>query len=139
MRSDARSTTHPIQQAVLPEGQAMQAFDEITYQKGQAVDGELESCLGARKFSGGFRSYFKKHAYGNTTTADLWKSLQDASGLEVGKMAAGWTEQPGFPLVRVTEENLAQGRFAIHQTNPAPLTWEIPISWRRGAQGEDDM
>jgi aminopeptidase N len=138
MRLDARSTTHPIQQPVVSEAQAMQAFDEITYQKGQAFLRMLETWLGDTKFRDGLRAYFKKHAYSNTTTADLWSALQDSSGLEVRKMAAGWTEQPGFPIVRVSEAGLAQNRFTIHQTNPPPLSWEVPISWRRSAQGEDD-
>jgi aminopeptidase N len=103
MRLDARSTTHPIQQEVKTEGQALQAFDEITYQKGQAFLRMMESWLGEEKFRAGLRSYFAKHAYANTTTRDLWKALAQESGLDVETVARGWTEQPGFPLVTVSE------------------------------------
>lgn len=136
MRLDARSTTHPIQQEVVNESQAMQAFDEITYQKGQAFLRMLESWLGEEKFRAGLRGYFKKHAYGNTKTSDLWKALAEASGQDVETVARGWTEQPGFPLITVkidgTKEaggmwSLDQTRFAIHQKEPARLRWQVPV------------
>ena len=45
MESDARSTTHPIQQPVKNEAEAGSAFDEITYKKGPVFHPH------ARKFS----------------------------------------------------------------------------------------
>ena len=137
MRLDSRSTTHPIQQPVLSEADAMQAFDEITYQKGQAFLRMLESWLGEDAFRDGLRAYFKKHAYGNTTTEDLWTALENASGKQVRSMAAGWTEQPGFPLVGWDGKQVAQSRFTINQENPAPLTWMIPLvaqAWPNGTK-----
>jgi aminopeptidase N len=140
MRLDARSTTHPIQQEVVNESQAMQAFDEITYQKGQSFLRMLESWLGEEKFRAGLRAYFKKHAYGNTTTSDLWKALAQESGQDVETVARGWTEQPGFPLVTVKIEKgltefdgrwrLQQERFTIHQDKPVALKWQVPVVLR---------
>ena len=135
MRLDARATTHPIQQPVASESQATDAFDEITYQKGEAVLRMLESWLGEEPFRDGIRAYMKAHAYGSTTTADLWQALEKVSGKPVRTFAAGWTEQPGFPVVRVSElpkggniaAQLEQERFTIHQKNPAPLSWQIPV------------
>jgi aminopeptidase N len=142
MRLDARATTHPIQQEVVNESQAMQAFDEITYQKGQAFLRMLESWLGEEKFRTGLRAYFKKHAYGNTKTSDLWKALAEASGQDVEAVARGWTEQPGFPLVTISltpsgAALVAQERFAIHQEKPVPLKWQIPVAVRGFNPGED--
>ena len=132
---DARATTHPIQQRVESESQAMDAFDEITYQKGQSLLRMVESWLGEEKFRAGIRGYMQRHAYGSTTTADLWRALEEASGKRVQALAAGWTEQPGFPLVKVEPDaagvRLTQERFTIHQKTPAPLTWQIPVSVRR--------
>jgi aminopeptidase N len=135
MRLDARATTHPIQQPVASESQATDAFDEITYQKGEAVLRMLESWLGEVPFRDGIRAYMQAHAYGSTTTADLWQAMEKASGKPVRAFAAGWTEQPGFPVVRVSEVAagantalcLEQERFTIHQENPAPLKWQIPV------------
>ncbi len=135
MRLDARATTHPIQQPVLRDTQAIDGFDEITYNKGQAVLRMLESWLGADVFRGGIRKYMQDNAYGNATTADLWRALEEVSRQPVREFAAGWTEQPGFPVVTLSSlgkntsaaVQLEQERFTIHQKNPAPLRWQIPV------------
>jgi aminopeptidase N len=131
MRLDARATTHPIEQPSISESEVNDAFDEITYQKGQSILRMIESWLGVEKFRAGMRLYFSRHANGSTTTADLWQALEDSSGEKVRTMAAGWTEQPGFPLVQVRstgdgEIELRQERFTVHQKDPAALTWQIP-------------
>ena len=134
MTSDARSTTHPIQQPVVSEMDAERAFDEITYNKGQAFIRMLENYLGPDKFRDGLRHYMKAHAYGNTTTADLWAALKESSGQPVADIAAQWTEQPGFPLVSVSHDpadpgkvKLSQRRFTVHDPHAAPLRWKIPV------------
>ena len=93
MEGDARSTTHPIQQRVATEAEANSAFDDITYKKGQSFLRMLESFLGENIFREGIRQYIAAHKYSNTTTADLWNALSEASNKSVGEIAAGWTEQ----------------------------------------------
>jgi aminopeptidase N len=134
MEGDARPTTHPIQQPVATEAEANSAFDDITYKKGQSFLRMLESFLGEDVFREAIRRYIAAHMYSNTTTADLWNALSQASGKSVGEIAAGWTEQPGFPLVKVKREqggdvSLAQERFTINFTNAPPLEWKIPLTY----------
>src|ERR1051325_7057097 len=133
MEYDARSTTHPIQQPIANESEANDAFDDITYQKGQAFLFMLESFLGEDVFRGGIRRYIAAHKYSNSTTADLWKALTEASGKPVGEIAAGWTEQPGFPVVTVKrdadEVSLTQERFTINFPKAPPLQWKIPLTY----------
>jgi aminopeptidase N len=134
MEGDARSTTHPIQQPVATEAEASSAFDDITYKKGQSFLRMLESFLGGDVFREGIRRYVAAHMYSNTTTTDLWNALSEASGKPVGEIAAGWTEQPGFPVVKVKREqggnvSLAQERFIVNFTNAPPLEWKIPITY----------
>jgi aminopeptidase N len=133
MEGDARSTTHPIQQPVANEADANSAFDDITYQKGQSFLRMLESFLDQDAFREGIRAYVAAHKYSNTTTADLWASLGEASGRPVREIAAGWTEQPGFPLVKVRRDagekvSLSQERFVVNYRNPLPLQWQIPLT-----------
>jgi aminopeptidase N len=143
MDSDARSTTHPIQQPVRDPAEAASAFDEITYQKGGAVIRMFETYLGEEKFRAGIRSYMAAHQYGSTTTADLWDALQQASGVDVSALAAGWTEQPGFPVVRVdatcsagkSSMKLSQERFTIDDPNADPLLWQIPLTYTTAVEG----
>ncbi|HEX4504095.1 MAG TPA: M1 family metallopeptidase, partial [Alphaproteobacteria bacterium] len=87
-------------------------------------------------FRDGMRHYMAAHAYSNSTTADLWAALEAASGKPVKQIAAGFTEQPGIPLVDVkvacqggqTVATLTQGRFTINDPKAAKLTWQVPVS-----------
>ena len=133
MEGDARSTTHAIQQPIANEAEANSAFDDITYRKGQAFLLMLESFLGENAFRDGIRRYMAAHKYSNSTTADLWNALSDASGKPVGEIAAAWTEQPGFPVVKVKRDggkvSLTQERFTIHFPNAPALQWKIPLTY----------
>ena len=134
MEGDARSTTHAIQQPVATEAEANSAFDDITYQKGRSFLRMLESFLGEETFRDGIRRYIAAHKLSNTTTADLWSALSDASGKPVNEIAAGWTEQPGFPIVKVRrgedgKVDLFQERFTVNYKHPLPLEWKIPLTY----------
>jgi aminopeptidase N len=143
MDQDARRTTHPIQQPIADESDAMAAFDDITYTKGQAVIRMLENYVGEDAFRAGIRAYMAGHAYSSATTADLWEALQAASGKPVAAIAAGFTEQGGIPLVvaqasctdgaqRIT---LRQERFTVRDPAAKPQRWLVPVA-RGGADGK---
>src|SRR5256885_12336630 len=134
MEGDARSTTQPIQQPIATEAEANSAFDDITYRKGMSFVRMLESFLGEDVFRDGIRKYIAAHKLSNSTTADLWNALSEASGKPVVEIAAAWTQQPGFPIVKVTRDasgkiTLAQERFTVHFTKPPPLEWKIPLTY----------
>src|SRR5438477_4529417 len=134
MEGDARSTTHPIQQPVATEAEANSAFDDITYKKGQSFLRMLESFLSEEPFRDGIRRYMQAHKYSNSTTADLWNALTEASGRPIVEIAAGWTEQPGFPVVNVSREadgkvQLTQERFTVNFKNAPSLLWKIPLTY----------
>jgi aminopeptidase N len=135
MNLDARKTTHPIQTPVETEAQAAGAFDDITYEKGQAFLRMLEAYLGEDAFRKGIRAYMAKHQYANTTSADLWAALERASGKPVGKLASDWTTQPGFPLIQVEQAcedgkrkvTLSQQQFRLDEPAPEPRLWSVPL------------
>jgi aminopeptidase N len=143
MGADSHPASHAILQHVTNELEATSAFDpRITYSKGQAVLRMLEANLGAEKFRDGIRRYMAKHAYSNTSSADLWASLSAASGRDVGAIAAAWTSQPGFPLVSVNAScdaagkrtvTLSQRRFLLDGKDSLALHWNIPLQVRVGA------
>lgn len=142
MRSDARLSTHPIQQPVADELQAANAFDEITYEKGQSVLRMLESYLGPEAFRDGIRRYVRARALSNATAADLWSALAAASGQDVGQLARDWTEQPGFPLVSVAAScargartlTLTERRFLLQAADQDGGRWSIPLRIRAGGE-----
>jgi len=143
MSADARVASHPIQQHVTDELQATNAFDpQITYSKGQAILRMFEAFLGADTFRSGIRDYIKAFAYSNATTSDLWKALNTSSGQDVRAIAAGWTEQAGFPLVNITAGcdaagartiTMSQKRFLLRGADTQHSTWKIPLQIRSGS------
>jgi aminopeptidase N len=145
MRADALASSIAIQQHVSDELQASAAFDpDITYSKGQAVLRMLEAYIGPDMFRDGIRRYMKAHAYSNATSADLWAALSETAGHDVAAVAAGWTEQPGFPLVSVHADcdadgsrtlHLSQQRFLVSGTDTAHARWSIPLQIRVGTKG----
>ena len=143
MRADARVSSHAIQQHVTDELQVDNSFDpEITYNKGQAVLRMFEAYMGPDTFRDGIRGYIKAHAFSNATTVDLWNALSAASHRDIGEIAADWTEQGGFPLVRVTAScdpagsrtvSLSQKRFLLRGADSHDTKWRIPLQVRSGA------
>jgi aminopeptidase N len=138
MAFDARKMTHPIQQPVADEDQAKSAFDVITYQKACFVLRMLESFLGEQPFRDGIRTYLAAHQYSNTTTEDFWESLELATGKPIKKIASGWMEQPGFPLIEVTTQcvggnrviSLEQVRFVLAEQDDRATQWTVPVGVR---------
>jgi aminopeptidase N len=137
MSADARRTTHPIQQPIADETEAMAVFDGITYIKGQAFIRMLEDYLGEEAFRAGIRRYMQAHAFSNATTADLWRALEAASGQPVAAIAAAFTEQAGVPLIvaAVTCDDgqrhiaVRQERFTIHDPGAPPERWQVPLAY----------
>ncbi|MBV9646907.1 MAG: M1 family metallopeptidase [Candidatus Eremiobacteraeota bacterium] len=136
MSTDGQSTTHPVQTPIEDETQAEAAFDEITYQKGGAFIRMLEQYLGEATFRDGIRQYVHDNAYSNTTSANLYSALGNASHQDVAAFARAWTTEPGFPLVEVDEScsgghvNLAlsQHRFFYEPDQSSQQLWQIPLS-----------
>jgi aminopeptidase N len=136
MERDALATTHPIVQHVETVDQMDQAFDEITYEKGAAVVRMLEGFVGSDAWRDGVRRYLKAHAYGNTSSADFWRALEDASDQPVAAVARDFTMQPGVPLIRVEEAACASGatklklrqdEYSKDGAGKRPLAWRVPV------------
>ncbi|KAK5134292.1 hypothetical protein LTR08_006721 [Meristemomyces frigidus] len=114
---DGLRSSHPIEVPVKRADEINQIFDAISYSKGSCVIRMVSKYLGEDVFMEGIRRYLKKHAYGNTTTGDLWAALSDASGKDVERVADIWTKNVGFPVVTVSEEpkdkaiHVKQNRF----------------------------
>jgi aminopeptidase N len=132
MRLDALAGTHPIVMDIPDVFAAAQAFDSITYNKGQAVVRMLEAYVGEAAFRNGVRGYVKTHAYGNTVSGDLWAALDSASPRKIGDMARDFTLQAGVPLIRASPVNdgiiLTQERFGADPGQREPLAWRTPVA-----------
>ncbi|MBB4726946.1 M1 family metallopeptidase [Xanthomonas arboricola] len=141
MRRDAYATTHPVVQHVATVEQASQAFDAITYQKGEAVIAMLEDYVGSDHWRTGVRSYIKQHQYGNAVTDQLWQQIDAvAPGKQFTQVAHDFTLQPGVPLIKATSRcvggqtavTLEQGEFTLDRPDKQPLHWHVPVVLRSG-------
>jgi aminopeptidase N len=137
MQRDAIVTTHPIVQKIETVEQAAQAFDAISYSKGEAVIRMLEGYVGDDAWREGVRSYMKAHAYGNTASDDLWRAVEAAAKQPITAIAHDFTLQPGVPMIRVdsatcqdgkTTLQLTQGEFSRDMPNKKPLAWRVPVT-----------
>jgi aminopeptidase N len=138
MGQDSLVTTHPIVQTVRTVEQANQAFDGITYSKGQSVITMLEGYAGSDVWQKGIQTYVKAHAYRNTRTDDLWKAVEAAGATGLTQMAHDFTLQPGVPLIRVgaatcqggvTHATLTQDEYSADRKPGSfqPLSWHVPV------------
>ncbi|CAN5469250.1 M1 family metallopeptidase [soil metagenome] len=136
MSLDAFVTTHPVVQKIKTVEEVNQAFDAITYQKGEAVITMLEAFAGDEVWRTGIRAYMKAHAYGNTQTDDLWNAVETAGAKGLTSIAHDFTSQPGIPLVKVdsvtckggaTTLSLSQGQFSRDNKTGKPLSWHVPV------------
>lgn len=145
MRRDSYLTTHPVIQHVATVEQASQAFDQITYDKGEAVIAMLEDYVGADNWRAGVRSYVKQHQYGNAVTDALWQQVDAAApGKQFTQVAHDFTLQPGVPLIKasasctagITTVTLEQGEYTLDRPAKQALRWHVPVAVR-GAAGKD--
>ena len=139
MGLDAVATTHPVIQEIRTVEQISQAFDAITYSKGEAVITMLEGFAGEDTWRTGIRAYMQKHQFGNTVTDDLWQAVEDAGAEGLVEVAHDFTKKPGVPLITVEsavcqngnlQVTFRQGEFSLdrkEQTDANPQTWAVPV------------
>ena len=94
---DQLPTTHPIVADIPDLEAAKQNFDGITYAKGASVLKQLVAYVGFDAFIAGSRQYFRDHAYGNTTLADLLSALSAASGRDLAAGPGSGCRRPASP------------------------------------------
>lgn len=112
----------------------------------------IRAVLGTKSFQTGLSRYMEKYAYGNTETIDLWGAWEDVSGMPVKELMATWTEQMGFPLVKVVDEDWQSDKVVLHleqswflsdgselDAEGAAKVWTIPIMTCNESGTQSDM
>jgi aminopeptidase N len=136
MSLDSVATSHPIVQKIESVEQISQAFDPITYRKGESVLRMLEDYVGEDVWRQGVRDYIATYRLKNTVTDNLWERVEKAAGKPVTAIAHDFTLQPGVPLIRVeaaecrdgnTNVTLRQEQFSRDDVNKKPLKWRVPV------------
>jgi len=138
MGQDSLVTTHPIVQKIRTVEQANQAFDAITYSKGESVLNMLEGYASPATWQRGIQAYIRAHAYQNTRTDDLWRAVEAAGAKGLTQIAHDFTLQPGVPLIRVgavtcsggqSHATLTQDEFSDDRKPGSftSLSWHVPL------------
>ncbi|XP_072314030.1 glutamyl aminopeptidase [Eucyclogobius newberryi] len=140
MEDDALLSSHPIIVDVSTPAEITSVFDAISYSKGASVLRMLEDWMGKDMFRDGCRQYLKDYYFTNAKTANFWASLADVSKLPVAAVMDTWTQQMGYPVVRlsVTEAGakLTQRRFLLDPNadlsqppTPFGYKWTMPVEF----------
>jgi aminopeptidase N/puromycin-sensitive aminopeptidase len=137
---DSLSTARAIHGDPHTSGEIKEMFDGITYQKGGAVLGMLESYVGPEVFRRGVNKYLQEHANGNATAADFWRAETEVSGKPIDQIMPPFVMQPGAPVISVSDAchadfmaiQVAQQRFRISPEVPdsSSQQWLIPVCMR---------
>lgn len=129
---DALSNTHPVEVPIHHPGEISEIFDKISYSKGASIIRMLANYIGETAFRDGLRYYLKKHSYKNTETVHLWEAFEKVSKKPIRKLMAGFTLQPGFPVVSVSQKKkditLSQERFVLG-SKKGKESWMVPVTY----------
>jgi aminopeptidase N len=108
---DQLPTTHPIAAYVPTVTEAESNFDGISYAKGASVLKQLVAYVGRDNFFAAIKGYLDRHAWGNTTLADLLQALEAGSGKSLSSWSKAWLETAGPNTLRSEFEVDEQGAF----------------------------
>jgi alanyl aminopeptidase len=143
MSQDSRATARKIRQPIQSEHDIENAFDGITYEKGEAVLSMFESWLGEEPFRRGVIQYLKSYEWKNATAADFLGALGAASGQDVAGAVSTFLDQNGVPLVTARlmcsdgppRLLLSQKPYRLVGAPEGPTkSWSIPVCARYGGE-----
>ncbi len=99
-RADQLPSTHPVQGDVPDNRSALLNFDGISYAKGASVLRQLMATVGEKVFFDGVKAYVERHAFANTSFADLLAELERASGRDLHDWSRAWLQTSGVSTLR---------------------------------------
>jgi len=143
MGQDSLESARVIRQPIASAGDISNAFDGITYEKGEAVLTMLERWVGLETFQRGVRTYLAQHARGNATYADFAGAVARAAGKDLKPLLDSFVLQSGVPLVSFELActrgappvlKLSQQRYKPTGSKIDPQrAWQLPVCVRWGA------
>ena len=119
LAADLAPSTHPICLPIKHTGDAVSAFDEISYRKGASWIKTLDNFLGREILQKGLALYVKRFSYSNSTLDDFVMCLKEAhdecepsSTLDLKAWTNSWlkTKGPNAIIAKVDD----QGQLNVH-------------------------
>jgi aminopeptidase N len=122
LRRDALPGVQAVRQTIKDPEEITTLFDgAIVYAKGARLILMLMRLIGKANFIKGLTTYFKNHAYSNTTADDLWAALTPHATFNVKDFMTPWLTQSGYPVLTGS----SQHRFLLTGQS-SPETYPIP-------------
>ncbi|CAL8125162.1 unnamed protein product [Orchesella dallaii] len=141
LKIDALRFSHQIEVHVTSVAEIEESVDEICLRKAPALLRMVHRFIGDADFRKGLKLYLERYRFGNATTADFWKCLQEASSKPIVSVMSSWTLFKGYPVITVTSKQegknrilkLNQDRFLYDQSSRElkgqGQSWVIPITF----------
>jgi aminopeptidase N len=134
MNVDAQRSTRSVRVPANAMTESALFDSGITYNKTASVLRMTEDWLGRDVFRDAIRTYLKKYSFSNAAAEDFWGTMRTASKMPIDNVLQSFIDQPGPPLLHVSETCSTDGRkVTIAQERLLPLgdsqaqTWTIPI------------
>jgi aminopeptidase N len=111
----------------------MQLLNANSYQKGSWVLHMLRRRLGDSIFWSGIRTYYSFYGGGNATTSDFQKSMEEASGQDLGSFFRQWLFTASLPDVQVSwNYEPARKEVALHVAQLQSPAFDFPLEYKIG-------
>lgn len=126
--------------SVEPEGfnQTQELVSVVTYSKAPEFVRMVELILGEAMFHKALDKYHTQYSFGNATTMDWIRCMEEVSGKNLQNLAKTWLKRSGHPDVTYSSEyNAATKEYVVKMSQtgfedkPADNNgpWEIPVDW----------
>lgn len=158
--NDSIASVRAIRSRAETPAEIQALFDGVAYAKTASVLRMVEAYVGPEVFRKGVNAYLERHAYANTSAEDFWNQMAATSEKPVDQIMAGFTQQPGAPLITVksscSTKILKKNMFGKKEAHSTQVTisqqryfgdaskldagsqemWQIPVNLRP-AGGKD--
>ncbi len=121
-REDSGPMAHPVQP---PSFVTINNFYTLTvYNKGAEVIRMIHTLIGPERFRTGMDLYFQRHDGQAVTCEDFVRSMEDGSGMDLGRFRR-WYSQAGTPELEVTTRfDKEKKEYTVHVRQTCPPTRE---------------
>lgn len=118
----------PIVDPAAPDGDYLQLLTPANYEKGAWVLHMLRHELGDESFFAGIRDYYATFRDGVAWSSDFERTMELASGRDLGWFFAQWLGRPGHPVLEVETTPAAGGgtRVTVRQVQPED-PWRLTV------------
>jgi len=148
MGDDSLASSRRVREPVSGAEGMYSAFDNLTYVKGAALLGMLESYIGEDVFREAWRLYLDRSRDGTSTVFEFLESLDQAAGEDkfASDILRSFLFQAGVPMITATIQCTPEAAIvSLNQRRYLPLgssaddtgRWSIPVCMRWDRDGAD--